>query len=209
MTASNTPVHRAPALLKLAIMLAVTAIVFSGITASLAVTSALIALVTVLAKTSAGTIARNVKIVFWYGIFVAVFRIAGKPLESSILLAEIRASAYYIWQLAVILLAGSVFFETTGTTEIGHALSSLQKAVRWKAPLPDIAFLLSLTIGFIPRIFDAWVSLDKAWTARGGSLHRGIGGAFRRITTLVPLLVIRLMAIAADTDRAIRNRSIP
>ena len=203
----ETIIHRTPAGIKLAVMIAFTIAVFSPLLPALIAASALLAVLAILARTQIETILSGAKLVLWYGLFIAAFRLIGKPLESVDVLAELRATALYTWQLAAVLLAGTLFYETTATTEIAHTLKTIQTTLRWRKPLPDVAFLLSLTIGFIPRIFSAWDSLEKAWAAREGNRRYGPLSFFRRTTTLVPLLVLKLLSIANDTDRAIRNRS--
>jgi ABC-type cobalt transport system, permease component CbiQ and related transporters len=202
-----TLIHRTPTGIKLAGMIACTIAVFSGFLQILAATSFFLIICAILARTTAGTILATAKLVIFYGLFIVVFRLVGKPVESAVILAELGAGAFYTWQLACVILAGTIFYETTGTIDIAQTLQSVQKAVRWRKPLPDVAFLLSLTIGFIPRIFGAWADLEKAWAAREGNRYRGPNAFIRRTTTLVPLLVLKLLSIASDTDRAIRNRS--
>lgn len=203
----TTLLHRTPTGVKLAGMIACTIAVFSGFLPILAVTSFFLIFFAILARTTARTILANAKLVIFYGLFIVVFRLLGKPAERAVILAEVGAGALYTWQLTCVILAGTIFYETTGTMDIAQSLRTIQQAIRWRKPLPDIAFLLSLTIGFIPRIFGAWADLEKAWAAREGNRDRGPTAFIRRTTTLVPLLVLKLLSIASDTDRAIRNRS--
>jgi biotin transport system permease protein len=203
----TTIIHRTPAGVKLAGMIACTIAVFSPFIPALIAASVMLAVTAILARTTARTILSGAKLVLYYGLFIAAFRIIGKPFESSVILAELRAGALYTWQLSAVLLAGTLFYGTTGTTEIAHTLSAIQKAIRWRKPLPDVAFLLSLTVSFIPRIFSAWADLEKAWATREGNRKHGRAAFIRRTTTLIPLLVIKLLSIAYETDRAIRNRS--
>lgn len=207
----NTVIHRAPAGFKLVCMIAITISAFSGLIAVLIALSIILVLFLPVSKMKMATIFRNAYIVFWYTVFIFVFRIVGKPFESTLVIQELRETGLYIWQLAVVLFTGTLFYETTSNLEIRHTLSSIQNALirltGKKIVFPDIAFLLSLTITFIPRIFETWGSLVHAWNARGGNLNRGIRGAWNRLTILVPLLIIKLLSVASDTDRAIRNRS--
>jgi energy-coupling factor transporter transmembrane protein EcfT len=208
MTGNPTVIHRIPAGIKLVALVSCTIAVFSVSTPVLAALSVVLVLLAILARLDITLVVGTVKLVICYGVFIALFRIAGKEPVPAILVGELLKTACYLWQLGAVLLAGALFYATTGTTEISSFLSAVQKAVRWKAPLPDIAFLLSLTIGFIPRVFTAWESINLAWDARGGAVKKSPAAAFRRFTTLVPLLVINLLEIASDTDRAIKNRSL-
>jgi len=217
---ADTPVHRLPAGLKLAGMFLVTVAVFSAGLPGLLASSAALAFLALLARIPASVHLRNLRILLSYALFILAFRLAGTGFEAAFLRRMLGETGTYLWQLSAVLLAGTLFYETTGTLEIRHCLAAVQLFFqrlanrllrtfdRPEAELPDIAFLLSLTISFIPRIFEAWTDLTRAWDARGGTLHRGLSGAWKRCTVLVPLLIAKLLSVAADTDRAIRNRSL-
>jgi energy-coupling factor transporter transmembrane protein EcfT len=221
-TGHETPIHRVPAGIKLVAMLAATIGVYAGNFYMLAGISAVLASITPVARISRRALIRGVRVILWYAIFILVFRLLGKPVTLDVWQAEFRATGVYLWQLSAVLLAGTIFYETTGTLDIFHTLGYLQRFVREAGnpiyqrvtgkklpenPTIDIALLLSLTISFIPRIFQSWDDLGRAWDARGGTLKKTPPNILKRYTTLLPLLVERLLAVAADTDRAIRNRS--
>jgi energy-coupling factor transporter transmembrane protein EcfT len=215
-------IHRVPAGVKLACMIAATIAAFSGSIVVLGGITAAIALAAALAKTRPASIFGNFRIILFYGLFIVVFRFVGVRIDRAIVETGLVESGIYLWQLTVVLFAGTVFYETTSTLEILHTLAAIQQRIGWvfspfirlfqritgrEPGFPDVAFLLSLTISFIPRVFAAWTDLDRAWAARGGTIHRGLRATFRRITLLVPMLIALLLAVAADTERAIRNRS--
>jgi energy-coupling factor transporter transmembrane protein EcfT len=217
-----TPVHRIPAGFKFAALLAVTVSVSSSGISLLSVLSTLILALSATAKVPAHSHIANARIIFLYFLMVCAFRFIGKPLNDENFPAQAKVTVVYIWQLALVLLSGTVFYETTSALEIRHMLAGIQKSAqkainaiysilfrtsKKKPDLPDIAFLLSLTITFIPRIFDSWSLMNRAWDARGGREKRGFAGAWSRFTVLVPALFLKLFAVASDTDRAIRNRS--
>jgi len=221
----RSPLRRIPAIAKLAFMLVVSFLAFANPLIIPAYTGIALVFLALFARLPISLHLKNIKILMWYTVFIVVFRFAG-PLPT---LAAWRTglfdSGIYIGRLALVLLAGTIFYETTSTLEIRHALYSIQGALYSlgsrifpkkgrndpsrdiPSPDPDIALLFSLTISFIPRIFATWSSLNLAWNARGGNLDRGIVGAWRRSTILVPLLIVSLLEVASVTDRAIRNRS--
>ncbi len=218
----RTVIHRVPAGVKLACMIASTGAVFSGSIPVLAGVSAILALGILLARTRPETIRNNIRIILLYGALIVAFKFAGVRPDRATLESGLIASGLYLWRLAAVLFAGTVFYETTSSLEIRHTLSALQNGIGWvfspftrlfrrisgrDPSFPDVALLLSLTINFIPRVFAAWNDLDRAWAARGGNARRGIGSAFRRFTVLVPALIALLLAVASDTEKAIRNRS--
>jgi energy-coupling factor transporter transmembrane protein EcfT len=214
-----TPVHRIPALAKLCALVAVSIGVFCAQLMYPLIAGGALVTLAILAKIPLSSHLKNVRILLWYALFIIVFRFAGPLPPIDAIEKGLAESGLYLFRLALILLAGTVFYETTSTLEIMNALYILQNVIarmtqrfRTKGSkktvrVPDIALLLSLTITFIPRIFDSWIRLNHSWDARGGNLHRGFRASIHRITTLVPLLIISLLAVACDTDRAIRNRS--
>lgn len=203
----NSILRNVPALVKLAFMLGLTATLFSNDVRVLAAAASVVALSALAARLGAKTWLALLKTVALYGAFIAFFRILGKPLERAVLVAELSATGEYLFRLACVLVAGTVFYATTGMTELTLALSAVRKKIPRSDRLPDIALLLSLTVGFVPRILETWKTLERSWNARGGSSRKGLAPSLKRMTTLIPLLIIQLLAVAADTDRAIRNRS--
>ncbi len=217
-----TAVHRAPVALKFAILLCVTIAVFALPWAFLVPVSALLCVFAIVGKVDIRGLRGAVKLLAIWVAFIGAFRLVGKPLDPGILSVELGETGLYAWRLAAVLLAGSVFYETTSGLEIrdsfARAEDMVNRAVRGlsglipyrrteKAPKGvRFALVFSLTIIFIPRIFAAWESLERAWQARGGS-QKGFRGAYRKVSVLLPLLLLRLFSLAVDTDRAIRNRS--
>jgi energy-coupling factor transporter transmembrane protein EcfT len=213
--AANTPIHALPAGIKFFALALVTIPVFSESPVILGAVSAGIVITALLARLSFANLLHNARFLAGYGLFIALFRILGRPFTAALASESVSGALYYIWQLAAILVAGSVFYETTAATEISQFLARLQRLIERAiskilcrpVDFPDIAFLLSLTITFIPRVFSAWSALNLAWEARGGTLQKGLRAALRRTVTLVPLLVISLLSVAENTAYAIRNRS--
>lgn len=208
----STIIHRLPAAVKLLVMALATVAVFAVKPVELAALCVILVILSFIARIPFLVFLNNIRLLLWYALLIGAFRCIGKPLEAAILIPEIWATGLYLWQLSAVLFAGTLFYETTSTLEIRETLATAQKRLErlCRCPpdrLPDLGFLLSLTITFIPRIFDAWSALNRTWDARGGKLQKGPLGAWRRMTVLIPSLIERLLSIAADTDRAIRNRS--
>ncbi len=202
----STSLHRAPAGVKLLTLFACASATFAPIPHILPVLSVIAILGVALSGAGSAAVRQIAGFALFYGVFISFFRIAGKPLTIPVLSVELTASLIYLWQLTIVLCLGTAFYASTGATEITATLATLQKKIRWPAAFPDIAFLFSLTLGFIPRVFSQWNALNDAWRARGGS-GKGLRAAYRRMTTLVPLLIISLLYKAEQTDRAIKNRS--
>jgi len=212
--AKNTPIHRVPATAKLLFLLAFPIPVFAGNWATLAGLSIGLAVLVILSRPRWGGLLRNAALLAWYAAFMLAFRAVGHPLREALNRAWLVETGCYLWRLALLLLAGTTFYESTSAGDIHRSLATIQNAIvrllppalRRKIRLPELAFLLSLTLTFLPRIFALWRALERAWVARGGNHRRGVAGAWLKLTTIIPLFVIRLLAMAADTDRAIANR---
>ncbi len=205
----STVIHHLPAPVKLVLLVIFSAAVSGGPRELLTVASLFIFLVACAARLSVASVRSLIRIIIFYGLFIAIFSIGtGEPDHTY--QERLYSTLLYLWRLATLVTAGSVFYETTSATDVRHCLYALQKKCETllaryagrTVQFPDIALLLSLTVSFIPRIFSTWDSLNSAWLARGGSKNGP-----RKMGVLLPLLLIRLLYIAADTDRAVRNRS--
>lgn len=203
----TTLIHRCPAGIKVLVLMILTVLVFSGDRLLLGSATAVVLTAAAVSRLSAGAFLRLVRIMLFYGIFIAIVRIPGK--ERSSWLFELAETGLYLWKLATVFTAGMVFFETTTGITVHRLLEHIRTALMRivPVPLPDFPRAFSLMLLFIPRIFDSWTALSRAWDARGGSLKRSLPRAIRKLVTLVPLLIISLLDVAATTDRAVRNRS--
>lgn len=243
-----TCVHRTNAAAKLVLLAVLTTLVFSGSVALLAVSSLCITAAALLARIPAANYRRIFVWIFWYALFILVFT-AGTPYGaapeigirsanglfsvrlvrsiSELAFAFFERNGLYLLRLAAALLAGTVFYETTGTLAIRDALDTMlspaaraidrmRRKDRSGAPRMNarsIAFQLTLTIIFIPRVFASWTALNRAWDARGGKAGKHElrqiwrRHVWRRLTALVPALIMLLLESARDTARAMENRS--
>ncbi len=207
---AETPIHRLSALLKLACVTALTAGVFFFPAAALAGATVFLAVSAVIAMIGLDRAAALAKTFAGYSLFIVLVRFLKIPESTETLVLELRDTLLYLWRLFLALGFGTILYATTSALELRNALEDLQNSIysrlKCSAFLPDIAFSLSLTIAFIPRIFDLWQEINLAWNARGGGRSRSPAAVYRRIASLVPLLLIRLLDAAARTERAIRNR---
>lgn len=207
----NTLIHNLPSSVKLIAMTGITLFVFLGGTGTRCILSIMLFFACVVARISISVILRSIRILIFYALIMFVFRFSGIPTDKTILLTQLFESLIYLWQLSLVLFSGTVFFETTSSLEIRNALQLFQEKLYGLLGdpqfLPDIAFLLSLTITFIPRIFEVWGNLNKSWNARGGNLLIEPQKSWKKMIVVIPLLIAHLLTLAAETEKAIRNRS--
>jgi biotin transport system permease protein len=95
--------------------------------------------------------------------------------------------------------AASLLFALTTMRELRHSLSSVEKRITG-----SIFFSLgiSLMLGFIPRFFELWETMNLACEAR--LCRRGLC----RLFIILPLVTERMMEAAADTAQAMENRGL-
>lgn len=207
----NSLIHKLPSAMKLLSMIAISVLAFLGGTEIRIFISLIICVSFFLARISITVLLHSLKILILYGLIMFLFRFTGFTTNRALLLNHIFDSLIYLWQLSLVLFSGTIFFETTSSLEIRNTLQFIQEKCYtiFGNPkfLPDIAFLLSLTITFIPRIFEVWSNLDRSWNARGGNLHSWFKKSWLKLTIVIPLLIEHLLSLASETERAIRNRS--
>jgi len=115
-------------------------------------------------------------------------------------------------RLIIIVQLSALLFRTTSAFEIREALGEIEywiKRVLSHLPLlgknitPDrkIAGVFSLFLSFIPEIFAIWTNINLAWKARGGKNN------FKKITTLVFVLITLCMDKASKKTKALEARS--
>lgn len=244
----NTWVHRYDSRVKLILLAVFTSLVFSGSLTLLAVSSLCIMAFALIARIPAANYRRIAFWILWYAVLILFFTggagggampepgLQAAPgtetasgvrdfFSPGIILFAAQSflgmHGLYLWRLAAALLAGTVFYETTGTLAIRDAVDAIcsvpdalyRRYNRTAQPNGDakhnsFALLLTLTLIFIPRVFSAWNALNRSWEARGGKTTAPrIGLLWRRLVFLVPALIAVLLETARDTARAMQNRT--
>ena len=107
-------------------------------------------------------------------------------------------------QILVAFAAAALLFAVTTMRELRRSLGAVEKrliALVSKRPAAcRVSLGLSLMLGFIPRFFELWETMNHACEARCGKRGR------RRLFTLLPVLTERMMQAAAETALAIEAR---
>lgn len=94
--------------------------------------------------------------------------------------------------------AGALLFAVTTPAEIRKSLNRAEAALRLEKL--KLGLYLSLMLGFMPRFFEVWETLKLAWENRAGEKK------LSRLTSLIPLLIERMMSHAAETALAMDSR---
>ena len=190
-----SPVHAAPAGLKLAALVGLSVLLFAIPTVPVA-GAALVAVLLVAfgpARLPVAVLARQVRAVLWWLVALAV--VTG-------LLAGVTSAALVVLRLLALVLAAAV---VTATTRV----SALVAVVEWVcAPLrlvgvrpARIGLLVAMALRFIPLVAERADRVREAQAARGGST-RGL----RAVVTLAVPLLVQVLQLAQTTAEALDAR---
>jgi biotin transport system permease protein len=94
--------------------------------------------------------------------------------------------------------AGALFFSVTTLGEIKKSLSYLESFLHLKKL--HLSLAISLMLMFLPRFFEKWEEANLAWKSRAG------GKGFKKLRVLIPLLIEKMMELAAETAGAMETR---
>jgi energy-coupling factor transport system permease protein len=88
---------------------------------------------------------------------------------------------------------------TTSPLDMVWAMEWYMKPLKYlKVPVDEIALLIMLAIRFIPLLFEETDRIIKAQKARGVDMETG--GIFRKIRSLVPIIVPLLHSVFRRAD---------
>lgn len=153
------------------------------------------------------TLIKNIRGFLLFLILIIIingFTLEGTPLWGVIKISRegTIAGLIYSWKLLILIVLGQMITSTTDPVDIYSALYRLLR------PLPFInagntATMISLTITFIPLIFDQYIEVKNAVDSRLGSLNRN---PMRKILSLsLPLLQTTLLR-AEEVTLAMESR---
>ena len=111
-------------------------------------------------------------------------------------------------QMLVVFAAAALLFAVTTMRELRRSLGAVEKRLAALAFKRHTGFRgkcrfslgISLMLGFIPRFFELWDTMNAACEARSGK--RGS----RRLFVLIPLVTERMLQAAAETALALEAR---
>lgn len=194
--AGDSFLHRLPAGLKLAGLLAVSFAVFIFPPFGLAFSLIIIALVSFLAKITPLTLFRGCRFLLFMALTVVFFRsIEWNPL--SLTLSGFREGLYFALGLITAFAGCALFFSATTMGEVRDALESF---FRFIPALSRAGLGISLLLGFLPRFFEIWEGAETAYRARGGK------NGVKKLVFMTALTVERMIEVAVETAAALEMR---
>lgn len=111
-------------------------------------------------------------------------------------------------RIALITITASVLLETTKESELERGIGALISPLAlFHVPIRDIAFVITLTLRFIPRITEEWGKLKMAQEARGVIISElPIKNRFKITFQCVGTLLINSTKRAEETAMALDAR---
>ena len=191
----SSPVHRAPAGVKLLALAGLSVLVFAvpTLAVSAGALAGVVALGLVGGRLPASVLIRQARSVLWW--LVALF-----VLHS--LVTDVRTGTVTVLRLLALVLAAAVVTATTRVTAMVAFIERLCRPLQFVGVRPArIGLVIAMAVRFIPLISERADRIREAQAARGGSA-RGVRGL---TTTVVPLLV-QVLQLAHTISEALDAR---
>ena len=115
-------------------------------------------------------------------------------------LEGLRETAIFCIRIATAFAAGSLLFAITTTGEIRKSICRLEAAVHLEKL--KIGISIALMLGFLSKFFEIWEDINLTWKSRAGRNN------LKRLKTLIPLAIERMMVKAAETASAMESRGV-
>lgn len=109
---------------------------------------------------------------------------------------SIISAIQYSYRIAIIFLLGSIFSISTKPLDFAYGFEDLLSPLkRLRVPVAEIALMLSLTLRFIPILFEEAQIIQKAQMARGADLEHGSLKAKMKglVAMLIPMFIVSFM----------------
>lgn len=226
-----TPLHRAPAGLKLLALLLLSVTAFSSIP-GLLLSAVLTCAASLAARIRPWKLLRGFRPLFILSLCILVFTAFDPGAEGvsvgaasafglslPAVIPFVSAQGFFDGilsglRMAVSFAAGSLLFAVTTMRELRLSLSKAERAAagllrrlrnrapRGKAGTDRVSLAISVMLGFIPRFFELWETMNMACEAR--SCKRGL----RRFMLIIPLIIERMLEMAAETADALEAKGI-
>lgn len=109
---------------------------------------------------------------------------------------SIISAFQYSYRITIVFLLGSIFSISTKPLDFAYGFEDLLSPLKkLRVPVAEIALMLSLTLRFIPILFEESQVIQKAQMARGADLERGSLKAKIQglIAMLIPMFIVSFM----------------
>lgn len=229
----NSILHKTPALLKLAVLMTLCIVTFSGASVVRIGICLLISVIVFILSGAHKESLKQISFVAVIGTVITIFDMlyfqfsnstVANATENIIMVLPffginmngLYDGLLYTVRFFITALAAQVVFETTSSLEIQDAFEAVQNvAAKIIPPLKkwNPAFVISLTINFIPEVFETWNKVNLAARARTNSSGKNRKGSRGKSNTILIMyqellaLFSCLLHFAEMKRQAILNRS--
>jgi energy-coupling factor transport system permease protein len=165
--------------------------------AGLAVLTAFLAAVALLARIAPGYLLRGIRPLLWLLVFAVGLQVffgepGGHPVVRwgpvIVTRENLSQAAFYGWRLILLVLSTTLMTLVTSPMAFTDGLERLLRPFqRVGVPAHDLAMMMTIALRFIPTLLEEAEKIMKAQMARGAEFTRGSLAA--RARALVPLLV--------------------
>jgi energy-coupling factor transport system permease protein len=210
----DSVLHRLDPRVKMVASLALMMIPFATTWLGYVILSGFVILLVAVSGISPRIFLRTLRTILWVGVlmfFLYLFATPGAPVVAfgglAITSPGIVAGAAMVYRLILLVIVASLLTLTTSPIQLAHGLESLLSPMaRIRLPVQDLAMVVTITLRFVPTLFEEIDKIAKAQTARGADFLSG--GPIRRARNLtavfVPIFVSAIrradeLAMAMDT----------
>jgi energy-coupling factor transporter transmembrane protein EcfT len=201
----NTPLHRASGGVKLAFLLCFSLGAFFSGFKVFPILALLLAVLSLAGGIKPWELLRGSRPLLLFVLFVFLFKAlefnpsgTENPCPVALNPEGLKEGLVFGLRIAFSFASGALFFALTTVGEIKRSLSRLESLLRLERL--RLSLLVSLMLMFLPRFFEKWEEAERAWKSRGGK--RGFG----KLRALVPLVMEKMMELAAETSAALESR---
>ena len=160
-----------------------------------AIVVAFLAMCILLSKVPFSYMVKGLKAIFMILMLTVVINMLmtpGEPMVSfyklTITKEGFRQAIFMALRLILLIIGSSVMTLTTTPNNLTDAMESLLKPLkRFKAPVHEIAMMMSIALSFIPILIEETDKIMKAQMARGADFENG--NIIKRAKAMVPILV--------------------
>ncbi|MFQ6058958.1 MAG: energy-coupling factor transporter transmembrane component T family protein [Anaerolineae bacterium] len=157
--------------------------------------SGFLILLAALSRISPRAFLRTLRTVLWIGVFMFfmyLFTTPGTPIVAfgglAVTWEGVAAGAVLAYRLCLLVIVASLLTLTTSPIQLAHGLESvLGPLARARLPVQELAMIMTITLRFVPTLFEEIEGIARAQTARGADFHSG--GPIRRARSLIPVFV--------------------
>jgi biotin transport system permease protein len=197
----NSPLHRCPALVKLAAVLLLSIFAYGSVPA-LGAAAAVIAAAAIIAGIRPWELLRGSRPVLFLALLILLLRIVEWDAEPPFLRVDTAAAGGGLAQglsMIVSFAGGTLLFAVTTMKEL---CGGLGKRPGRRPGIFRLGLALSLMLSFLPRFFEIWEETNLALEARCAR------GRIRRLLLAVPPVIERMIEKALDTALALESRGL-